>query len=306
MYNLVYCHSRFFVFILTALQFSCAVITPSQLEMVNNLSVISDSVAIAPSRFFEDLADVRKERGLFYASSLTSSEARFKEISSMAQASIDDESLIKRMDVYVNVLNSYLRSLRSISNDARWYNTGREIRGIGRNIDSLLFSYNKLYPDDPIETGIAKQLGKSTGYIAEELSKRRQAVIVKDFVEQGDTLVSFCCDALIELLRKKEVEELIVNEELGLDMNYKAYLNALELRGEFPKIEYDRAYMVLKKELYNARKIRDKCVSSLRSLKKAHSKLLLELRERKKIDQIFEELIELNEQALDIVSLLRR
>ena len=296
---------KYQVIIFMALQYSCAVLTTSQIEMVNDLSVVSDSVAVAPSCFFEDLADVRKERGLFYASSLTSSETRFKEMSALAQASIDDEALVKRMDVYVNVLNSYLRSLRSISNEARWYDTGREIRGIGRNIDSLLFVYNKVYPDDPVETGIAKQLGKSTGYIAEELSKRRQALIVKKFVEQGDTLVSVCCDTLIELLKEKDVEELIVNEEIGLDMNYKAYLSALELRGEYPKIEYDREYLVLKEELYNARKIRDKCVSSLRSLKKAHTKLLSELQERKQIDQLFREMMDLNEQALDIAQLLR-
>jgi hypothetical protein len=273
--------------------------------MVNNLSVVSDSVAIAPSRFFGNLANVRKERGLFYASSLTSSQARFREMNAISRASINDEALSKRMDIYVNILNSYLRSLRSISNDARWYDTGREIRGIGRNIDSLLFVYNKLYPDDPVETGIAKQLGKSAGFIAEELNKRRQALIVKEFVEQGDTLVSVCCDALIELLKKREVEELIVNEEIGLDMNYQAYLSALELREEFPKIEYDREYLALKEELYNARKIRDKCVSSLRSLSRAHAKLLTELKERKKIDQIYDELIELNEQALDLLLLLR-
>ena len=90
-------------------------------------------------------------------------------------------------------------------------------------------------------------MGKSAGFIAEELNKRRQALIVKEFVEQGDTLVSVCCDALIELLKKREVEELIVNEEIGLDMNHQAYLSALELREEFPKIEYDREYLALRR-----------------------------------------------------------
>lgn len=210
------------------------------------------------------------------------------------------------MNLYVDVLNSYLRSLRSISNNARWESTGREIRGVGRNIDSLIIAYNKLYPGDPVETGIAKQAGKSIAYVVEELTKRRQAVIVKEFVTQGDTLVSVCCDLLMDLLKRREVNELILNEESGLEANYRAYLNALELSGTFPVIENDRKYLALKQDIYDAKKMRNKCISSLRSLKNAHSKLLTELKERKKIDQVYEEIIELNLQAMGLMTLFNR
>ncbi len=279
---------------------SCAVLTQSQVDLVNKLSVSSDSVAIAPSQVFENLVEIRKERGLYFAASLSSADARFAELNAIAGSTIDDTQITEKVDVYVNVLNSYLRALRSISNDARWENTGREIRGVGRNIDSLFFAYNKLYPDDPIETGTAKQIGESASYIVEELTKRRQAVIVKEFVSRGDTLVSACCDELIALLKKNEIDELILNEDLGLEANFKAYLNAQELNGTFPVIENDRQYLVLKQEIYDTKKIREKCISSLRSLKKAHSKLLDELQERKRIDQIYEEILELNQQALEL------
>ncbi len=285
---------------------SCAVLTQSQVGLVNELTLASDSVAIAPSQIFEQLFEIRKERGLYFAASLGSADTRFEEINAIAESAIDDSGILKRIDVYVNVLNSYLRALRSISNDARWENTGREIRGVGRNIDSLIFTYNKLYPDDPVETGTSKQVGKSAAYIVEELTKRRQAVIVKEFVTQGDTLVSACCDELMSLLKKQEVNELILNEESGLEENYRAYLNAIELSGTFPSIENDRRYLVLKQEIYDTKKMKNKCVSSLRSLKKAHSKLLMELSEREKIDQVYEEILELNQQALELSELFNR
>lgn len=283
---------------------SCAVLTQSQVALVNKLTLASDSVAIAPAQVFEQLFEIRKERGLYFAASLSGANARFEEINAIAASSIDDNQILKRVDVYVNVLNSYLRTLRSISNDARWESTGREIRGVGRNIDSLIIGYNKLYPDEPIETGIAKQIGKSSSYIVEELTKRRQAVIVKEFVSRGDTLVAVCCDELMSLLKKQEINELILNEELGLEANYKAYLNALELSGTFPELENDRQYLALKQEIYDTKKMCDKCVSSLRSLKNAHSKLSKELRERKKIYQVYEEILELNRQALELAALL--
>ena len=110
---------------------SCAVITQSQVGLVNKLTLVSDSVAIAPAQVFEQLFKIRKERGLYFAASFSSADARFEEINAIAESTIDDNEILKRIDVYVNVLNSYLRALRSISNDARWQNTGREIRGVG-------------------------------------------------------------------------------------------------------------------------------------------------------------------------------
>ena len=123
---------------------SCSVLTKSQLQRVNNLSVSSDSIVVTPKVIFNELAAVRLERGLYYAASLTSATAREKEINALAKASIADEQLVGRTEVYVNVLNSYLRALRSISATTRWTDYGTEWRGIGRNVDSLILRYNKL------------------------------------------------------------------------------------------------------------------------------------------------------------------
>ena len=65
-------------------------------------------------------------------------------------------------------------------------------------------------------------------------------------MSRGDTLVAVCCDELMSLLKKQEINELILNEELGLEANYKAYLNALGLSGTFPELENDRQYLALK------------------------------------------------------------
>lgn len=59
---------------------SCATLTESQLKMVTNLMVASDSVAIESAVIFEELAVIRIERGLYYAASLTLAEARGKEM----------------------------------------------------------------------------------------------------------------------------------------------------------------------------------------------------------------------------------
>ena len=285
---------------------SCSVLTKSQLKMVTNLTVASDSVAVAPRIIFDELATVRLERGLLYAASLTTAEAREKEINALAVASIDDEQLVNRADVYVNVLNSYLRSLRSISADARWTSSGTEWRGIGRNIDSLIIRFNQTeLADFEIPVGWAKLSGQYAGYMSENYARSRQAKTVKEFVTEGDTLVKACVDGLIELLRKGEMEDLIENESEGLKSNYEAYLHRVESSGEIPDISIDRDYIALVKRIDKAKKTRSRCVTALQSLKRAHGKLVVELEKRKKTDYIFEELLELNTLALNLQTMLK-
>ena len=289
----------YFMVLICTLASSCAVLTTSQVQMVNKLTVASDSVVVAPKVIFDELATVRLERGLFYAASFTSAIAREKEINALATAAIADSQLVKRTDVYVNVLNSYLRALRSISSDVRWTAYGTEWRGIGRNIDSLIIRMNQTdLLDTELTVGWAKLSGQYMGYISERYMRNRQAKTVKSFVMEGDTLVSACVDGLIELLKKGELVELIENENEGLKYNYNAYLSRLEMSGEMPDIELDRKYIDLIKRVEKAKYTHSRCVTALQSLKRAHHKLAAELVKRQKIDFLLDELLELNTLAL--------
>ncbi|MDR0796056.1 MAG: hypothetical protein LBE79_08430 [Tannerella sp.] len=294
----------YLLMVLTAiLTTSCAVLTKSQVEMVNKLTVASDTVSITPKVIFDELAIVRLERGLYYAASLTTASAREKEINALAAASIADQQLVNRSDVYVNVLNSYLRALRSISNATRWTQYGTEWRGLGRNIDSLIIRLNQTdLLDTDLTVGWAKLSGQYMGYLSEKYSGARQAKAVKSFVTEGDTLVAACVDGLVGLLQKGELIELIDNETRGLKNNYNAYLQRLEMSGSMPDMEYDRMYIDLFKRAEKAKNIRTRCITALQSLKRAHKKLVSELGRRKNIDYLIEELLELNTLALYLQS----
>ncbi|MDY0173642.1 MAG: hypothetical protein RBR62_00400 [Bacteroidales bacterium] len=293
------------VFLLLVTCYGCAVLTESQVKLVNGLAVAGDSVAAAPSVLFKELAAVRTERGLLYAASLTGAQARYQEINALAQAVADDEKLGPKTDVYVTALNSYLRALRSISHPDRWKQHGTRMRAMGRNLDSLLLTFNSLdWLEEDIPMGIAKLSGKYVGYLSESYMKTRQAQAVKEFVTAGDTLVSQCVDALVVLLKKEAVNELIINEQNGLQDNYLAYLQRVENSGQLPLLENDRVYLQLKGNLAAATKVRDRCVTGLQSLKRAHNKLLKELETRQTATHSNQELIELNTIALEVQTLL--
>lgn len=283
---------------------SCASMSKAQLSKVKSLSINADTVTLAPQMLFERIADVRKERGLLYAASLDGVENRIGELDRIWQGSQEDSKIVSKSGVYVKTLNSYIRALKSLSADTRWKRNGTELKGIGRNVDSLIIAYNKTEWGERIEPGLSRQLGQTTGYVAENLGKKVQYRKMKEFLTVGDTLVSECCDALVRILKKEGVSELIENEESGLKSNYTSYLNSMTRRKMTIPFEADSKYIELRDEINNAREIQNKCVKALNSLKSAHHKLLLEMDKHRKYSEIETELEKLAEEAADLMSVL--
>ena len=240
----------------------CSPLSKAQIEAVGELTFRSDTISRSPAVLFGEMSELRLERGLFYAASLTSGTARYEEVTALAETTMDDESLVRKASGYVDAFNSYVRALHSVSAEARWKGIGTEIRGIGTRVDSVLYRYNRLdtgYEDIP--TGYARMAGRVLAYVAEEVMQGVQGRAVRNIVVTGDTLVTASCDSLMDILRSDEMNELIRHERESLRDNYAAYLAALELRGEpVPRAD----------ELPD---IRNSCVSALRSFKNAHAKL---------------------------------
>lgn len=276
---------------------SCATMSKSQMSKVKALTLSYDSVSAAPSIIFSELADVRLERGLFYAASLDGVDNHIDELNSLADGSMLDKNISGKADVYIKVLNSYLSSLRSLASESRWKSNGTELRGIGKNVDSLLYEYNKADWGSPVETGFARQIGKTSGYVAESIGKRIQYKKFKEVIVTGDSIVAQCCDSLVKILNRDEVEQLIINEEKGLESNYRSYLNAMDRHDVYPSDETDRQYVALRMKCADIRAVRKECAGALTSLKKAHHKLLTDMDSKKSHDEYMADLQTLSQQS---------
>lgn len=290
------------VIVLVAGLESCSVLSQTQLDRIENLALNADSVVSAPSAIFSTLDEVRLERGLFYAASFSSPEARFEEIQALAESSIEEKKRAEKADVYVGILNSYFRALRSIANEERWRGVGREFRSLGRGVDSLIIESNELFgKDTPV--GIAKAAGKTFGYFAENINKFRQTKYVKEFVALGDSLVAECTDSLTSILKSKSLTELIENESAGLEANYKAYTYAMIEGGYPPQVSNDKEYVLLVEKMSSVKQIRNKAVAALRSVKNGHHKLLLELGKEDQEKEVFEDFQSINSLLLELSKL---
>ena len=274
----------------------CSSMTKAQLKRVNSLAVVSDSAITGPGSVLRILDQVRLDRGLMYAASLQGTDTRILELNGLADATAQMSRLADKSDVCINILNSYVRALRSVSSETRWKQNGTELRGIGRNLDSLAIAYNKLDWGTLYEPGIAKQIGRTSGYLAEQYGKRHQRKTVQGMLTHGDKLVDECVQTMVSVLKSDEFKSLIDNERQGLENNYRAYLNAASLNGITPSTDLDRLYIESRLRVEMAEQTRRRCITMLQSFGRAHSALVKEMQNRRTYSEFMDELFELNRQ----------
>lgn len=274
----------------------CSSMTKVQLKRVNSLAVVSDSAITGPGSVLRILDQVRLDRGLMYAASLQGADTRIRELNGLADATAQMSRLADKSDVCIDILSSYIRALRSVSSETRWKQNGTELRGIGRNLDSLAIAYNKLDWGTLYEPGIAKQIGRTSGYLAEQYGKRHQRKTVQGMLTHGNKLVDECVQTMVSVLKSDEFKSLIDNERRGLENNYRAYLNAASLNGITPSTDLDRLYIESRLRVDLAEQTRRRCITMLQSFGRAHSALVKEMQNRRTYSEFMDELFELNRQ----------
>lgn len=256
---------------------SCGV-SKMQVDMVQNLALKSDTITHSPVQIFVNMQQVNRERGLYYAASLSSPSLHVNELESMVKTDAQNITAQNKAQTYVLALNSYCRALRNLSSETRWKQIGTELRGLGNKTDSVILYLNKSdWMDKTVPEGYARLSGRYSGWIAQRYMKVRQKKALVQFVTESDTLVSVCTEALIEVLKSPELDALLANEREGLKDNYTAYLQYLERSGAVNLIENDKLFIDLYSKSANAEKIRTNCVSALRYFAKAHHNLALRL-----------------------------
>lgn len=252
----------------------CSPLTKVQMAAAGELVLRTDTISRSPQILLGELAQIRRERGLFYAASLTVPESKIAELNAVAAGIKKDRAAINKSGLYVEVLNGYLRALKSLSADKRHTQAAVEMRGIGRNIDNILRDYNKLdtgYDDIPV--GYATLVSAVLGKMSEYVMMTVQGKALKMTVLAADSLIGVTCDSLIGILKSPQMNALIENEKLALKDNYAAFSAVRCNVVDEMFLDADRRYveMLVKADALGV--IRNNCVSALRSLKNAHHKL---------------------------------
>ncbi len=277
---------------------ACSVLHKTQIETVGQLCERVDTLSQFPAQVLETLSDSRRERSLYFTATLISPDLRVRQLNDVVDFQIQEEKAFRKFLAYSDVLESYFRNLKSLCAPTRYEQYGVQLRGIGRQLDSLIHHYNSLGVGLVVPEGYAKWSGKLLGQGAEALVRRKQAVLVRDYVQMADTLVGMYCDTLAKLLTGEPMKAWVEHEKQELAAEYTMYLQLCDsLSGR----EEDRFYLEMRRRLKDCETVLRKGKSALQSLKKAHHKLALSLNKRSEIDQVYPEILEFNKLVHEIV-----
>jgi hypothetical protein len=279
---------------------SCASLSSGQLAAVKSFTSTGDSLGRFPEAFFEELAQIRAARGLYFSASLVDAENRVEELNSIYKGLVKDLQLAKKANLSWEILFSYQRALKILAGAARWEDTSREFRTLGRRLDSLVYRYNQSdFTKHLLPTGIGKTAGRAAGFTAMIFIKRAQSRAVKEFVIQGDDLVSAVVFELVQAFKNEQINLLIDNEKEGLDRNYISYLHKNGSHAN--SLRDDKEFLSLKERTEKLPNIKGGIISSANRMAKAHNKLATELSKRKKVNELFIELLEFEKEVSALI-----
>ena len=275
----------------------CASLSKSQIKAIDSFSSSCESFSQYPVVFFKEMAEVRMERGLFFASSLNNPELRVEELTAISMGLINDLALAERCNLSMEILFKYQRALKILAGSARWQDVGVEFRSLGRNIDSLVYRYNSLEIMESLPSGVGKLAGRVAGVVAESVNKSSQLRAVKDFVTAADTLVTSLTSSLSSILSSPAVMALIQAEDRGLDLNYISYVKA--------GFSDDRGYLELRNRVESMKKMRANTTAAARRIATSHNRMVTGIADKKGVDELYEELLSLERELLTLRKLVK-
>jgi hypothetical protein len=273
-------------------QQGCGSLSQNQFKSVEKFASACDTFSRYPSGLFTGISNLRKERGIYFAASLSVPEIQVRELNSLSEASLKERKLSRKMDVSLDVLRRYSSVLKSLSAPVRGSVYRSEFRSMGKAMDSLIVVYNSLGWTKSLPAGVISLAGKAIGYGTGLVISSSNSKILKEFVFQGDTLVSLLCGNLNELI-SEYVKVIIDNEKEGLKANFLSYVKSRDY------IETDelRNYMDLLFMADSLSTMRNRITSAVRSLRKTHKKMADDLLKKKKFNEFYYDLSEFIEEV---------
>jgi hypothetical protein len=286
---------------------ACAPLTKTQVKAVNSFAVVTKDFSAYPSAIMSGLADIRMQRGVYFANSLETPRLHLQELDSIYSFHKGDYAIKDKVDITFKIIDKYAQSLVLLTSEKYAGNLKEQAVRFGVDLDSLTTLYNSKDFGSKIPTSIGSAVSQVIAFGGSQYIRRRQATEVKKFVPQADRLVAVMTSNLLEFLESKNIETLIETESRGISDNYLSYLrqsktvsSAFTARDTVmvssntrATVADDMEYLKLRSAIDNIRLLREETAEATRDLRKAHAKLLATISERRKLKTAISEIQEL-------------
>ncbi len=301
---------------------SCASLSKSQLDEVNQFGGATKTFAAYPAKLMGALVDVHAQNQYFEVGIIVDPELHRQHVDSIYKWIQTSAKKDAEIALVSQIISDYGQKLVHLTSNAATLQLDTAAQSFGTNLDSLLTKFNTIDPQHKVPTGYAAIISEVIAFGGDIYVHERQAKGAKTFITKGDTLIGTMAAKLEQYLSSDGINSVktgISRERKELVHNYTAYLasdNELinlyykinkhsgkdsvtqkdtVITGTLkawrsPGIGADSLYIKLLTNLDADETLRQQCLVSVQNLRKAHHKLMEDLQEKKNLKDVYAEL----------------
>ena len=305
----------------------CASLTKSQLTEVNQFSQLTKSFSAYPQKVFTTLNGVRTQEQFFMAGTIRDPKKHQQSVLKIDTFRKTGAKLDEEAGLAFQIINDYAKKLVCLTANVYSLQVDTASKPFGTNLDNLIGKYNSIVPQHAVPTGLGALFAELVSFGGDLYIHDRQAKGTKEFVTRGDTLIGAMAVTLEAFLNGNDnsLMHSIARERENVNINYLEFLkhNDEEIRITYQAdtvygksklrkkdslgkkdititgqlyawrstgIGADSLYINLLDNLGADELLRQQCLEAVKSLRKAHHKLMEDLQEKKTLKEIYAEL----------------
>jgi len=279
----------------------CASLTGTQISSINRYSRLLEKNAEMPNAVITGLVSVKYDIELLNTGTVSPDQANEKLWNSYKGK---ETSLEKagRADAGLKLLGEYAVALARLSSKGLSEDIKKPSEKLGISADTLVACYNRAV-GSRVPPGIGLLLSKGTIFIGRSLIRNAQADALREYAQEGDTLV-----ALVTEVLKRQMDSLILGQwipALKADLKTKQedLLNNLNPDGDYTAYyatQVNKEVATIIARIDNLEKLTRDAVRSVGIIRRAHRELLANVLERKKIGVVLSETVNLYQATKDL------
>jgi hypothetical protein len=279
----------------------CASLTGSQISSINRYSRLLEKNAEIPGTIITGFVSLKYDIELLNTGTVSPDQANEKLWNSYRgkEAALEKAG---RADASLKLLGEYAVALARLSSKELSEDIKKPSEKLGISADTLIACYNRA-TGITIPPGIGLLLSKGTIFIGRSIIRNTQTDALREYVQEGDTLV-----ALVSQVLKDELDSLVLGQwvpALKADLKTKQedLLKNLNPDGDYTAYyatQVNKEAAAISARIDDLEKLTQDAVRSAGAIRRAHRELLANVLEKKKIKEVLAETMNLYRATKDL------
>lgn len=277
----------------------CTTRSKIQRSAVSRFASRTQQISVIHRTLMGELADIRIERGIFYAGSMHDPGNKLAELDAVLKERTADEKNIAKAGIAFSLLQKYANALEALTSPDPPVRAEKQLMLAGSGFDRLIRQYNDLSGETVIRPGTGTILLKPAGKLMRSYLAARQVHEAARMVAEADTMVAVLCREMNVFLAG--MGKLADIEETGIREGFRFYFTRTGDCGT----EGERAYLSLMKRVGLLKKAGVEAGRAAMMLREAHGRLSRELNRKSSAAEIIASIREFLDAAGELEELVK-